>query len=88
MEKLCAEELKPAKDKSIQLGYFGALGVKYHIKIKEQLHEAYATEKKGWLTLWADPHVAFKRKQLQSKTSKNSSTKRAHLDSEGNGLLL
>jgi hypothetical protein len=63
------EALEPAKDRGFKIGYYGARGVKFHIQSSKQLQEAYETVKKGWITLWADPHSALDRKRKSSETT-------------------
>ena len=52
----CQEELLPAKDTSFHMGYYGDSNKKFTISSPVQLAEAMSLVKKGWITLWVDPH--------------------------------
>ena len=52
----CEEELAPATDASFSLGYYGDGNKKFTISSAIQLAEAISLERRGWITLWADPH--------------------------------
>lgn len=61
------EEIRPATDCSFTLGFIGEGRTKCNIKTDKQLEDAYKSKKKGWITLWVDPHSTFKRKVKQKE---------------------
>lgn len=60
------EELNVAEDTTtFELGYCKGSG-RFVIKTAVQLGEAYSLEKKGWITLYADPHQRQAKKSAET----------------------
>ena len=70
------EEISPANDTAFRVGFFGEGRTKCDIKNEKQLRDAYRSVKKGWITLWVDPHSTFKRNEERRESRVPAKKKR------------